>query len=231
MTVSHNGWPASRQLKLAKVKVGPAIVSVLAGDVATIFEYLMQEFHKNVEPLKKPSCGGFNYRVIRGGGALSNHASGTAIDLNWGGHPLGAKGTFSATQVKEIRKILKTLDGVVRWGGDYNSRKDEMHFEIVGTPGEVSRVAKKLVAPQAPIVVKPTVKLSVPKPPVKAPVSKPKLAPKPKPEPKYVLVKKGDSLSRIAEKHGISLAKLLSLNPKKKKNPDAIDIGERIRVS
>ena len=224
MAVSQNGWPASRNLNLTKVKVGKAQVSVLSGDVATIFAYLLGQFHAHVEPLKKATCGGFNYRVIEEGKDLSNHASGTAVDLNWGDHAMGKKNTFTDAQVAEIRKILNHLEGVIRWGGDYRNRKDDMHFEIVADAKKVAKVAKKLVAP-------PVAKPPAPKPVVKAPVAKPKPAPKPKPEPKYVTVKKGDSLSRIAERHGMSLAKLLSLNPKKKKNPDMIYVGERIRVS
>lgn len=56
-------------------------------------------------------------------------------------------------------------------------------------------------------------------------------APKPKPAaPVFVNVKKGESLSAIAAKHKLSLAQLLALNPHKKRNPNSLDIGERIRV-
>lgn len=241
MTTSQNGWPAGPTVKTRVIKAGPAKMSVRDGDVAVVLEYLAQQFHEHVEPLKKASCGGYNYRAVRGANALSNHASGTAIDLNWNDHVLGKEGTFSAKQVAEIRKILKTLDGVVRWGGDYSNRKDDMHFEINADAGRVAKVAKKLKAPAPPkpptpvkpAVVKPPVAKPVVKAPAPKPVAKPapKPAPKPKPKATYVIVKKGDSLSKIAERAGISMEKLLALNPKKKKNPDAIDIGERIRVS
>jgi len=79
---------------------------------------------------------GHAYREISGSTTLSNHASGTAIDLNAPRHPLGASGTFSSTQVSRIRSILTYCDGVVRWGGDYATRKDEMHFEISVQPGD-----------------------------------------------------------------------------------------------
>src|SRR5690606_41887003 len=39
-------------------------------------------------------------------------------------------GTFSTAQVPAGRQILSVCEGVVRWGGDYKSRADEMHFEI-----------------------------------------------------------------------------------------------------
>ena len=46
---------------------------------------------------------------------------------------------------------------------------------------------------------------------------------------KSVTIKKGDNLSTIAAKNGISLAKLLSLNPKVK-NANLIYPGQKIRV-
>ncbi len=72
---------------------------------------------------------------------LSNHSSGTAIDLNAPRHPLGTSGTFSATQRSHIRSILNSCNGVVRWGGDYSGRKDEMHFEINVRPGDARLAA------------------------------------------------------------------------------------------
>ena len=75
---------------------------------------------------------------------LSNHAGGYALDLNAPSHGLGAVGTFSPAQVRAIRSVLAEVNGVVRWGGDYTGRKDEMHVEIVGTPAQVAAVAARL---------------------------------------------------------------------------------------
>ena len=84
---------------------------------------------------------GHSYRVITGSTSLSNHSSGTAIDLNAPRHPLGTSGTFTATQRSHIRSILSSCNGVVRWGGDYSGRKDEMHFEINVRPGDARLAA------------------------------------------------------------------------------------------
>jgi peptidoglycan hydrolase-like protein with peptidoglycan-binding domain len=46
--------------------------------------------------------------------------------------------------VRTIHAILDEVGGVVRWGGDYVGRKDEMHFEIVGNAAAVSAVAVRL---------------------------------------------------------------------------------------
>lgn len=50
------------------------------------------------------------------------------------------------------------------------------------------------------------------------------------PKPKYVTVKKGQFLSLIARINGITLGRLLNLNPKKKRNPNLVVPGEKIRV-
>jgi D-alanyl-D-alanine carboxypeptidase-like protein len=64
---------------------------------------------------------------------LSNHASGTAVDLNADRHPLGTSPskTFNKDQIAEIHKILAETGHLVRWGGDYTGRQDPMHFEIL----------------------------------------------------------------------------------------------------
>jgi hypothetical protein len=49
--------------------------------------------------------------------------------------------------VAEIHRILAEVDGVVRWGGDYKNRADEMHFEIDAGQEEVARVAERLRQP------------------------------------------------------------------------------------
>lgn len=137
---SQNGWTAgtSSEIPLSSLAVGAATfpAGVRAGDVYTVLRYVAVQFNATVEALYSPGCWGHNYREISGSTSLSNHASGTAIDCNAPDHPLGAAGTFSAAQVSAIRTILSRCNGVVRWGGDYSSRKDEMHFEINVPPGD-----------------------------------------------------------------------------------------------
>ena len=151
MVNSQNGWPALTSAPAYKLQW--IIGRVLPGDVATIFEYLGKRFDGEVERISRdPKTGlptdswGWAYRDIRGATTLSNHASGTAVDFNATKHPLGKTGTFTAAQVKTIRAILADLGGVVRWGGDYTGRKDEMHFEINANAAKVALVAAKIRA-------------------------------------------------------------------------------------
>ncbi|MEW1951889.1 peptidoglycan-binding protein [Terrabacter sp. NPDC080008] len=106
-----------------------------------VLGYVGRRFDREVEALVKGWCWGHSYRAISGSTSLSNHSSGTAIDLNAPRHPLGKAGTFTATQRSHIRSILDACDGVVRWGGDYSGRKDEMHFEINVRPGDARLAA------------------------------------------------------------------------------------------
>jgi hypothetical protein len=73
---------------------------------------------------------------------LSNHSSGTAIDLNAIKHPLGKSNTFNKDQRNTIN-LLITKYGL-GWGGNYKKRKDEMHFEIALTRHEVKQKIKQL---------------------------------------------------------------------------------------
>lgn len=150
MAVSQNGYRANDRSLIASYKVPGGKISMRKGDVATVLSYVANRFHSEVEPLKWPGNWGYAERKIRGGSSLSNHASGTAIDLNAPAHYLGARGTFSAKQVRAIRRILNDCGGVIRWGGDYRGRKDEMHFEINAGTAAVARVAKAIRAGKKP---------------------------------------------------------------------------------
>lgn len=151
MAVSQNGWevnpPRSLRLVPGTVDVRITVADGAAGDVLM---YVAGQFDARVEDLDLDSTRGelddwgYAPRPIRGGSTTSNHASATAEDFNATRHPLGARGTFSRQQVNNIHQILAEVDNVVRWGGDYSGRADEMHFEINASPAAVQRVADRL---------------------------------------------------------------------------------------
>jgi hypothetical protein len=145
---SQNGYRANDRTLIAAYTVPTTDIRVALrkGDVSVVLLYVLEEFHLTVQPLRKIDTGGYAERVIRGGVSLSNHASGTAIDARWNDHPLGRRGTFTSAQVRAIRDILEFCGRAVRWGGDYITRADEMHFEIVAPPAKVAQVAEKIRA-------------------------------------------------------------------------------------
>jgi hypothetical protein len=149
--ISSNGWPASRDKAEIKIKAylipGTSIKLQCAEDVAPLLIGFATEFHKLIEPIDGVSLDdwGYCFRMIRGSTEnLSNHSSGTAIDLNATKHALGKVGTFPADKVPMIRALAKKYS--LTWGGDYRNRKDEMHFEVAIPPSKVSGAIAKLGA-------------------------------------------------------------------------------------
>lgn len=143
MTVSQNGWKASSSA--SDYVPFRWITGRIAPDpVHDLFDLWCAWFASEVEPIRKDWSWGWAYRPIRGSTRLSNHASGTAIDLNAPAHPMGSRDTFSPSQRQRIRSKLAVF-GVVRWGGDYSSRPDDMHFEIWDADrDDVRRVVDRL---------------------------------------------------------------------------------------
>lgn len=144
MASSQNGWPASDEPRTIGVESfaipGTALRIRCTKKVAPLFINFCAEFNEKVEPLEGGGLDdwGYAYRAIRGqedAGNLSNHASGTAVDLNARSHPLGKRNTFTNEQEATIRSLAKKYG--LRWGGDYKNRADEMHFEITLTPMQV----------------------------------------------------------------------------------------------
>lgn len=136
MAKSQNGWTAFTNGSDPNLVAVPELVGrVRKGDVALIVMHFMVRFNAEVEAIAEAygqpqNDWGWASRPIRGGVATSNHASGTAWDLNSDKHPLGKVGTFGRNQLAALRRLLNDFGGVIRWGGDYSGRKDEMHFEI-----------------------------------------------------------------------------------------------------
>ena len=136
---SSNGWPASKDAAEIGIKSfaipGSSIKIRCAEKVAPLLVALCADFHKLVEPIDEGTLDswGYAFRPIRGQTeTLSNHSSGTAVDLNANAHPLGKRETFTMEQETTVRQIAAKYG--CRWGGDYKNRADEMHFEISLTP-------------------------------------------------------------------------------------------------
>ena len=147
MLKSYNGYPASKDPNEIDIKSYPVRGTdrrlKCASSVGPLLAAFAAEFHELIEPIDEGTYDdwGYAFRMVRGTtDKLSCHSSGTAIDLNATKHPLGKIGTFPPEKVPMIRALAKKYG--VKWGGDFKSRADEMHFEI-----EVSAAkAKALIA-------------------------------------------------------------------------------------
>lgn len=138
MAVSQNGWTANDPSRVSRRDVPGTEVELTvhngpAGDLLLRVAALFDRDVQNIDNARGAlDDWGYAERPIRGGTTLSNHASGTAIDLNATRWPLGSQPSVNLDdgQIKLVRQMIGLTGGVVRWGGDYSGRKDPMHFEI-----------------------------------------------------------------------------------------------------
>lgn len=153
MPKSQNGWEAN-DVTLTDVQTIPGTqrkIRLRKGAAGFLLRRVAAFIDREVENIDEPTQDDWGYaeRPIRGSSTtLSNHASGTAIDVNATKHPLGATGTWTAAQKKKIHAHLNEYDGVIRWGEDYTKRKDGMHFEIVADAAAVQAVYAELTKPK-----------------------------------------------------------------------------------
>lgn len=160
MVASYNGWTASRDPAAIDIDRGFTAAGrkfpggVKRGAVSAVLRYVIEEFDRRVEPVDLYDPGdewGYHYKASANSPSLiSNHSSGTAVDINATRHPNGtpAAKTFTPKQIATIKQILAEVDGVVRWLGEAKT-PDPMHFEVCGTEAAVARVAARLAATPA----------------------------------------------------------------------------------
>jgi hypothetical protein len=147
--LSQNNWVASKdaaEIHIISVPIEGTKVKVrCAKAVAPLIVGFCKEFHELIEPIDDGALDdwGYAFRMIRGStDKLSNHSSGTAIDLNATKHPLGKAATFPSEKIPMIQALAKKY-GMI-WGGDFRHRKDEMHFEIAITPAKAAALIGRL---------------------------------------------------------------------------------------
>lgn len=147
MSRSQNGYTANKSALTRMWNIGEKRRARLRkGSTGWLLKHFADWFDNNIENIDRGQLDEWGYaeRPIRGSQTTSNHASGTALDINATRHPMGHRGTFTKAQTQRIREQLKRYEGCIRWGGDYSGRTDEMHFEINKPPKTCYRVAKKL---------------------------------------------------------------------------------------
>ncbi|NAE18088.1 M15 family metallopeptidase [Enterococcus hirae] len=132
---SQNGWPVIDHVDGAVVFAAGGrqwrAANMLVGQVARAF---IERYSREVEPVTGDTLDDWSWAVrnVRDSTSeVSNHASATAWDLNALDHVRGKRGTFTASQLAALGRLLGDFP-VIRWGGNYSSKSvvDEMHFEI-----------------------------------------------------------------------------------------------------
>ena len=139
MPNSINGWtvlvPTS---KLLAREVIPSTTRSITMRKACLplFLALAHDYDDWIVPIDRGQFddAGYCYRQSRTGAGWSNHASGSALDLNWskeGAKKASNRKFWADPQTKadidQIQKVYK----VVTWGGDWSPKFwDPMHWEI-----------------------------------------------------------------------------------------------------
>lgn len=155
MAVSQNGYTANDVALTQSWKIPGTTraIRLRKGSPGALLVHFAAWFDKNVEDIEAGQLDDWGYaeRPIRGSTTtLSNHASGTAMDLNATKHQLGARNTYTSAQMAKIRAELKNYQGCIRWGGDYQNRADEMHFEIVKDEASCTHALASFDTPTPP---------------------------------------------------------------------------------
>lgn len=154
MARSQNGWPVldagSSELHrwIIPSRRGKFTLTLRHGSAGYVLAVFALWFSELVEVVVSPRLDDWGWsplRNVRDGDTISNHCSGTAMDLNATAHGLGIVNTFDSTEVARIHDKLHKFHGVIRWGGDYVHRVDAMHWEVVQSLAVTERQARVLM--------------------------------------------------------------------------------------
>lgn len=125
---SENGW---RMCNAAELDYGAVPgtgfkLGVRKGVPNLILKAAIARLHREVEPMIVTQIGCYTDENSMGN---SNHNSASAFDYNWNLHKYQAWGTWGANRPK-VDKIIADFRGVLEFGGNWTSPRDEMHFEL-----------------------------------------------------------------------------------------------------
>lgn len=124
---SGGGGSSKPKLKSISSRSGPS--AQVNEAVADNFQNLIN--HLDMAGYKINSLGGYNDRDVRGQtGVKSAHAKGAALDINSATNPM------SSSLITDLPENIGTIAGNLGlgWGGNWQSKKDAMHFSA--TRGE-----------------------------------------------------------------------------------------------
>lgn len=157
MTISQNGWTAYADTSnFTRFTAAGRGWWAANADVAVVAAEFIERFNATVEAVVRPGeqLDDWSYanRLVRGSTtAVSNHGSATAWDLNATRHPRGVRGTFTAAQAAQMRRIRNEITDaagspVLRLGMDFTTTVDDMHVEINANATRVKQAANKIRA-------------------------------------------------------------------------------------
>jgi hypothetical protein len=162
MVASYNGWTASSSpdaINIIKTQIGEKAYVYVAAKAAPVLGYAGRYWDNFIENIDGGVWDewGYAYREVRGGGSLSNHASGSAIDINATRYPRGRANMDSKTKA-QVRAMVMKINAaagttVIKWGGEwFGEYTDQMHLEIAeGASADEVRWARKVLDGLPPV--------------------------------------------------------------------------------
>lgn len=140
---SQNGWPVLDKPETTVFSAGGRDWRMAKGLPSAVFSRFITRYAAEVEPIVGGQLDDWSWakRLVRDSKTvISNHASGTAIDINALDHVRGVRHTFDAGQVQALDRLLRDFP-VIRWGGAFGTVVDEMHFELCVSLADLARWA------------------------------------------------------------------------------------------
>jgi hypothetical protein len=109
-------------------------------EVLDLVQHLLVETEERGYLIHPGWCWGYANRAIKGiyPPVASNHSWGIALDINAPTNPLGGSHGDMPGWMGDLWN-----DYGFRWGGDYISRKDWMHYEFMGSPTDAALMTEK----------------------------------------------------------------------------------------
>jgi peptidoglycan hydrolase-like protein with peptidoglycan-binding domain len=135
------GPPCQRELTTLMLHSGARIR--IAVETVEAFRALDMVLQKHGYAPRSADTGGYNCRPVTGGQGFSLHACGIACDINWNSNPYRKDNKLvtdmSQKMVDDVLGVQTTGGlNIFRWGGDFRTFKDAMHYEVVLNPKELA---------------------------------------------------------------------------------------------
>jgi hypothetical protein len=138
--ISINGWSViprwGHPMLDTKFIPGTSRRITMRKDVLPYFLAFAADYHKWIAPIDTGTFDDWSYHPPRTGRAsnkISDHSSGTALDLNAtreGAQRASNKQWWARAQKKRALRRLRNIYGLLAWGGDYKNFYDPMHWYL-----------------------------------------------------------------------------------------------------
>lgn len=121
-------------MHMGDIPIKSIVINKVAADSLTrVLAAIWATCEKSQSKIHFAGCdcfsGSFAVRPIRGGHTPSMHSYALAVDINAPANPLGADEGHTMFKHDSVVTEAFKVEGWV-WGGDWNGRRDAMHFQF-----------------------------------------------------------------------------------------------------